>query len=101
MTLISDSVSLSLGVTYDYYTISGADATTYLNSAYYLGIYDELLEQWGGNEDAMLDPDSGDPIAINVKDTESRCPGWVCKTSGEIDSFYRSLGVRVGLSARF
>ena len=103
-TAISDTVSFTVGVTYDYYNVSGADSKTYLNSAYYTGIYDNLLDQWehaGYTEDDMLNPDTGDPVAINIKRTESECSGWVCKASGEIDSFYRSLGIRVGLNARF
>lgn len=34
MTAITDSLSLSLGVTYDYYRVKKADATTYLVSSY-------------------------------------------------------------------
>ena len=101
-TAISDSVSLMLGVTYDYYSVSGATAETYLNPEYYNTIYNRLLnDKWSGNETAMLNPTTGDQTAIAIKDLESSCPGWVCKADNEIDSFYRSLGVRVGLSARF
>ena len=101
MTAISKSVSLSVGVTYDYYSVSGADAETYLNSTYYTNRYQELLDEWNGDESAMLNQDTGDPTAIAIKDLEKSCSGWVCKVGGEIDSFYRSLGVRVGLNARF
>ena len=101
MTAISDNVSLSIGVTYDYYNVSGADAETYLNGTYYTDLYQRILNEWGGDEEAMLNPDTGDPTAISIKNLEKDCSGWVCKVGGEIDSFYRSLGVRVGLSARF
>lgn len=102
-TAITDSVSLSIGLTYDYYTVSDADAKTYLNQGYYEDIYNQLLhsEKWNGNETAMLDPETGDPIAINIKDLENSCPGWVCSTSGEIESFYKSMGIRVGINAKF
>ena len=108
-TAISNSVSLSLGVTYDYYNVNGADAETYLNAAYYTGRYNELLAQWAtvyptDTEKYMLGQMTGvagDPTAISIKNLESSCSGWVCKASKEIDSFYRSLGVRVGVNARF
>lgn len=102
-TAITDSVALSLGMTYDYYSVSGADATTYLNGSYYTDWYNEILnsDKWNGNEEAMLNPDTGDATAINIKALEESCPGWVCKTDGEIESFYKSLGIRVGINAKF
>ena len=104
-TAITDSVALSIGLTYDYYTVSGADAKTYLNESYYTDMYNAILNQegapWQGNETAMLDPETGSPDAINIKALEEQCPGWVCSTGGEIESFYKSLGIRVGINARF
>ena len=102
-TAITDSVALSLGVTYDYYTVSGANAKTYLNGSFYTDWYNEILNstQWNGDEEAMLNPDTGDATAINIKALEESCPGWVCSTDGEIESFYKSLGVRVGINAKF
>ena len=95
---LTDNVALSIGVTYDYYTVSDADATTYLNESYYTGIYNYLLNEYGGDEDRML---AENQTAVDIKKLESECPGWVCTTDGEIESFYKSLGVRVGLNARF
>lgn len=95
---LTDNVALSIGVTYDYYTVSDADATTYLNESYYTGIYNYLLNEYGGDEAKML---AENQIAVDIKNLESECPGWVCTTDGEIESFYKSLGVRVGLNARF
>ena len=103
-TAISNSVSLSLGVTYDYYNVGSADAKTYLNGDYYMKRYDEILAEWlnaGKTEADMLDPTTGDATALSIKDMEKTCSGWVCSASGEIESFYRSLGVRVGINARF
>lgn len=103
-TALTDSVALSVGVTYDYYTVSGADAKTYLNSTYYTDIYDALLQDWidaGKTEADMLDPDSGESVAQDIKQIEEDCPGWVCSASGEIKSFYKSLGIRVGINAKF
>ena len=102
-TAITDSIALSIGLTYDYYTVSGADAKTYLNGTYYNDWYNMILnsDKWNGDETAMLNPDTGDPTAINIKALEEQCPGWVCSTSGEIESFYKSMGIRVGINARF
>lgn len=103
-TALTDTVMLSVGLTYNYYSVSDADAKTYLNEGYYMGIYDSLLLQWqaaGKTEADMIDPDTGDPTALNIIALEDACPGWVCSASGEIESFYKSMGIRVGISARF
>lgn len=103
-TAISDNVALSIGLTYDYYTVGDADATTYLNGAYYTAEYNSLLAQWekeGLTESDMLDEKTGDPTALAIKKLEADCPGWVCKDEGEIESFYKSMGIRVGINARF
>lgn len=114
VTAITNSVSLSLGLTYDYYTVSDADATTYLNGAYYTDLYNKRFEIWRTehasdseqikSEAGMLGQVSGtagDEIAISIKNLESQCSSWKCSASKEIDSFYRSLGIRVGVNARF
>ena len=108
-TAITDSVALSIGLTYDYYTVSGADAKTYLNMNYYDDLYNERLEVWKekyptDTEDYMLglmEGVKGDATAMNIEYLREACPGGVCKTDGEIESFYKSLGIRVGISARF
>ncbi len=106
-TALTDMLSLSLGVTYDYYTVNDADATTYLNSQYYNDMYNARLKLWtdeGRTEDEMLGNVSGvagDAIAMNIKELENSCLGWKCKTNGEIESFYKSLGVRLGIVAKF
>ena len=98
-TAISDALALSVGVTYDYYTVSDADATTFLSEDYYMGIYnDRLQNMYGGDEEKML---AEDVIAQNIVQLEQECPGWVCKSPGEIESFFKSLGVRVGINAKF
>ena len=104
-TAITDAVALSIGLTYDYYTVSDADAKTYLNESYYTDMYNAILNQeeapWKGDESAMLDPETGSPTAINIKALEEQCPGWVCSTGGEVNSFYKALGIRVGINAKF
>ena len=98
-TAITDSVALSIGLTYDYYTVSGADAKTYLNGEYYMGIYNDRLNNvYGGDEQKMLQEDG---VAQNIAAIKEECPGWVCTTNGEIDSFYKSMGIRVGVNAKF
>ena len=102
-TAITNSVALSIGLTYDYYSVSDADAKTYLNEQYYTDLYNSILysETWGGNEEAMLNPATGDPYAIGIKSLEALCPGWVCSVNKEVESIYRSLGIRVGINASF
>ncbi|MDR1207060.1 MAG: hypothetical protein LBK26_01450 [Rickettsiales bacterium] len=107
MTALSDSVQLAIGLTYDYYTISGADAKTYLNNGYYLNNYNALLNSFitahpGASEaDALADTGQIGTEMNGILALERACPGWVCKSKGEIDSFYRSIGIRVGINAQF
>ncbi len=109
VTALTNTVSLSIGFTFDYYSVGGADANTYLNPDYYMGIYDELLRQWEGagyteqemlnggtNSDGAFDPD---PQAVAIKELQDG--GWVVTDAGEIDSFYKSMGIRVGINAKF
>ncbi len=101
MTALTDTVALTVGFTFDYYTMSGGKASTYLNSAYYMGIYNDLLAQWiaaGYTEADML---ANDPTAQNIVKTKNECPGWVCKVDNEIESVYKSMGIRVGVQAKF
>ncbi len=99
MTALSESISLSLGFTFDYYSLSGGEANTYLNSGYYMGIYDSLLAQYvsaGYTEAYMLEHDEN---AKAIKQMQNA--GWVAKSDGEIESIYKSMGIRVGLQAKF
>lgn len=103
-TALTDRIMLSVGLTYDYYTASGADATTYLNGTYYTDMYNNILKQWlneSKTEADMLNPETGDQTAINIKNLETSCPGWVCNQGDEVDSFYKSMGIRVGIAAKF
>lgn len=111
-TALTDKVSLSLGVTYDYYSVGGADASTYLNSSYYQAYYDALLAAYEAEfgtdyaEDYMLNgfikdgvQYGPDPEATYINQVRSN--GWKDTVKDEIDSFFKSLGVRVGLNIRF
>lgn len=125
MTKITDSISLSIGVTYDYYTVSDADATTYLDPTYAQASLDTIFEKW-----QKLFPDStateveqymlngviiedvpqedgtfkdveiyADPNAVALNEAKQK--GWALETDSEIESFYKSLGVRIGINAKF
>lgn len=115
MTAITDTVSFTMGVTFDYYTVSGASASTFFNQSYYMNIYNDLLQQYTSStifdtvaeaEDAMLhgytydgrDYDAN-PTAVNID--EMRKAGWVSKVDSEIESVYKSLGLRIGINAKF
>lgn len=98
-TALTNSVSLSFGVIYDYYTVSDADAKTYLNGDYYNKVYNDIFVNGGyATEQEMLADNS---VARDIKQIEADCPGWVCNADGEIESFYKSLGVRIGINANF
>lgn len=90
-TAISNSVWLSLGLTYDYYSVSDADTDTYLNQS----LYNKLVNQTSRTAFEEFQLAS---IQLRLQD----CGGsWVCKSSKEVDSIYKSMGVRVGIDARF
>ncbi len=109
MTALSDTIYLSLGVTFDYYKLSGGEANTYLNSAYYYGLYNELFEYYKSLPamstwtDAEVKEwmDANDPTTINMRELERECTNWVCKVDNEIESVYKSMGVRIGIQAKF
>ena len=103
-TALTDTVMLSVGLTYDYYSVSGASAKTYLSEDYYTDLYNLILTAYEDNgltEADMLDPDTGSATAIYINSIEDNCPGWVCTAESEIESFYKSMGIRIGLSAKF
>ncbi len=111
MTALTDTVALTVGFTFDYYTMSGGEAKTYLNSGYYNGIYNELLQDWIDYY-ATYDPSltaaqveakmlENDPTAQNIVKIKNECPGWVCKVDNEIESVYKSMGIRIGVQAKF
>ncbi|MFQ6739525.1 MAG: hypothetical protein ACLRFJ_02565 [Alphaproteobacteria bacterium] len=115
-TAITDSIALSIGVTYDYYHVGSADATTYLNPTYYTAVYDAQLAAWknlpgmdpneaeyymlhGGFTDSAGNSYDADSVALYINDAKNN--GWSVKDSGETKSFYKSLGVHLGVAARF
>ncbi len=107
MTALTDSVALSIGFTFDYYKLSGGDASTYLNGAYYSEIYNALLNYYIEENPSMSSSEveawmrENDPTIMNIIELEQECSGWVCKVEKEIESVYKSMGIRVGIQARF
>lgn len=109
MTALTESVFFSLGFTFDYYTMSGGEANTYLNSGYYMDIYNDLYTHYAGLsvnagktqaeiQQYMLENDA---TVQNIAQIEAECPGWVCKVDNEIESIYKSMGIHVGIQAKF
>lgn len=111
MTALTNTVALTLGFTFDYYTMSGGEANTYLNSNYYIDEYNRILMDYlaaGLTESDMLNGYTvgskkygPNPTAVHIKQLQSECPGWVCKVDNEIESVYKSMGVRIGVQAKF
>ncbi|MBE6460840.1 MAG: hypothetical protein E7007_02950 [Alphaproteobacteria bacterium] len=124
-TAITDKVALSIGLTYDYYSVSDADATTYLNPSYWVPEYENAFNLWKkvlntdfGNtfSDSQIEHfmQNGISQADRILDTNGqvveldpeyvavvRANNWEDKVDSEIKSFYKSLGIRIGVNARF
>lgn len=111
-TAITDTVAFSIGVTFDYYKVKDADATTYLNEEYWTELYTDILgvyvNKYGlsetAAEDAMLNGNETMNIPANQTAQyiySSAANGWKDSVSSEIEAFYKSLGVRVGLNVTF
>ena len=98
-TAITDSTCLSLGFTFDYYKISDAAATTYLNSGRFqadLDVVNSILATGG------LDPfweEYYENLQSDLNDL--RAAGWKIEENKEINSIYKSMGIRIGLSMKF
>ena len=112
---------LSVGMTFDYYHISGATATSYFNPDYYNTYYYDpavttntaLVNHYG---DTDYENWSGTPLYDSVAQDQDvyltnldtiayidavKSNGWKQEAKDEIDSFYKSLGIRVGIQAKF
>ncbi len=94
-TALNDSIMLSLGMNYDYYNVGNATATTYLNKDYYQAI---LTDYETAYANGILN-DTGIEYMVGLQELKSK--GWATKSSKEIDSVYKSMGIRLGLNARF
>ena len=102
-TFVADSMMLTLGFTYDYYKVSGATAKTFLNSGYYSDmrtdytnmLNDDYMISIGRNplSDAQKEAVQDEIATINSYQNQ----GWTLESSNEIDSIYKSMGIRLGL----
>ncbi|MCL2749028.1 MAG: hypothetical protein FWE50_03040 [Alphaproteobacteria bacterium] len=103
-TALTDTLMLSVGFTYNYYTVSGANATTFLDRNYFWAVAQYIVL-----EDGSFGVDPSDPLFIDAANyvlnelrlSRGANENWVAKSNNEIDSFYKSMGIRIGLSAKF
>ncbi|MBQ7244885.1 MAG: hypothetical protein IJS34_00750 [Alphaproteobacteria bacterium] len=117
---ITNSMMLSVGVTFDYYHIGKADATSFLNQGYYTSNYltpatttNTYLEGvYGGSSYLNWTAVSGRDLTEDKAVYESNlgviadinalaAGGWSQTVADEIESVYKSLGLRVGILAKF
>lgn len=98
-TAITDSTMLSLGMTYDYYKVTGADATTYLNPDYYQklsSVYQAKINAGGLTTTEVAEYQAEiDGIA------EYQSKGWKLESKDEIESIYSAMGIRLGINVKF
>lgn len=94
-TRVTDSIFLNFGFTYDYYHVSGASATTYLNAAR----YEDILYAYQYYYDTDQLTDEGLAYLQELKALKSN--GWKTESKSEIESVYKSMGIRVGLNVKF
>jgi len=97
-TAVSDSTMLTVGFTYDYYHVSKASAKTFLNSAYYMELYDAYEDAY-----AAATSEAEQQFYLNaMEEIEGyRSAGWVLKSSKEVNSVYKSMGIRIGVEVKF
>lgn len=110
---LSDSVMLTVGFTFDYYHASGIDATTYYNEEYYKYLYDydaavsindQIVDDYGSNYSDWSDEvkaayDHNQNIIDTIDDFAAA--GWQDTISDEIETLYKSMGIRIGIQAKF
>jgi hypothetical protein len=94
-TRVSKSMYLTFGFTYDYYNVKGADAKTFYNAAEKQADLDELeaYEAVDGLTEV------GKVILEDLRQLKAN--GWVAESKNEVDSVYKSMGIRIGLDVKF
>ena len=102
-TSITDSAMLTLGFTFDYYKVSGATARTYLNGAYYTELYNAYLDAYNtGTANGTLSDYEAALLNEELDTLEAyRAAGWKLESSSEIESVYKSMGIRLGVEVKF
>ena len=102
--MLDKSWGLTFGMTYDYYTVKNASATTHQSESFYKTVLQQI---WDNNYVAEgwtteADMYANDSIAAGIADMYASCGNsWTCTFENEINSFYRSIGVRVGVVGKF
>ena len=97
-TAVADSTMLTLGFSYDYYTVSKATAKTYLNPTYYTERYDFFEASYN----ASTDESERAYFLGQMNEIDGyRNAGWVLTSPSEISSIYKSMGIRIGLEMKF
>jgi len=90
MAKISDQMRMSIGLTYDYYEVKKANATSYLSKDY----YEDVL--------AWAEEKGRDDILDQIDELYKSCNNsWTCVESNEVNSFYRAMGIRLGIEGEF
>lgn len=98
-TAITNSMMLSFGMTYDYYHVKDADASTFLNPLYYQAI---LNEDYAELNEGGLDSERAQLLNAEIQTLEMyKAAGWKIENKKEIESVYKSMGLRVGLNIKF
>ena len=100
VTAITDSTSLTFGFTYDYYKVSDADAKTHLSPEWY-GDYLDIVTYILDNhlytdENSYLYYVDLENELLNLKSA-----GWTVEEKNEVNSIYKSMGIRIGISVVF
>jgi hypothetical protein len=99
-TMLNANWGVSLGLTYDYYSVSGADSVTNLNGDFYMAILQDIWDSGSWADEAAMY--ANDPTAASIADLYTSCgESWTCSLKSEISSFYRSVGIRVGIAGKF
>ena len=98
-TSITDSTMFTLGFTYDYYKVSNATAKTFLNGTYYTGLYNDYQSMLNAGT-LSEDQQAAIQQEMNVID-DYRASGWVLEAPNEIQSVYKSMGIRLGVEMKF
>ena len=97
---------LSLGMTYDYYKVSGATANTYLNKSYYETMLDNVNDWVVHYEGLGSLTEEQQVIYESFKDEQTtlkayKAAGWKQESKNEIESIYKSMGIRLGVNVKF
>jgi len=103
-TAITDSTSISLGFTFDYYKVSKATAKTYLNPSVYQERLDEVNYYLDEYDDGNITLDEDELADLEQKQADFqnwKSAGWTVEDKNEVNSIYKTMGIRIGISTRF